>query len=73
MLQAALTNTGKLGVPACEVDLATRTIRFKGSEGCEAVTSAAEERITVLSGQIVAPKSHLTNRQRKELNRDYVF
>jgi hypothetical protein len=73
MSKLALDSTSKVEAPACEVDLASGKIRFQGCKDHGAMTSAAEGRITALSGQIVAPKSRLTNRRRKELNRERNF
>jgi hypothetical protein len=56
----------------CEVDLATKGIRFLGCEGYEAMTSAVDERIAQLTSRLDA-RSGLTNRERRALNRERNF
>jgi hypothetical protein len=53
----------------CEVDLETKEIRFLGCEDDEAMINAAEKRLALVTSQLSA-RSGLTNRERRELNRE---
>jgi len=53
----------------CEVDLTTKEIRFLGYGGDEAMINAAEKRLALVTSQLSA-RSGLTNRERRELNRE---
>ena len=59
----------KQAAPGCEVDLKTRAIRFLGCEDQEAMISAAEKRVALVTSQL-DERSGLTNRERRALNRE---
>jgi hypothetical protein len=53
----------------CEVNLETKKIRFLGCEDGEAMINAAEKRLALVTSRLSA-RSGLTNRYRRELNRE---
>jgi hypothetical protein len=57
-----------LQLPSCEVDLATKTVRFDCDDH-EAQRTAAEKRLALINGQLNA-RSGLTNQKRRMLNRE---
>ena len=59
----------KQAVPACEVNLKTRAIRFLGCEDQEAMISAAENRFALVTSQLDA-RSGLTSRERRALSNE---
>src|SRR6266480_3797385 len=55
--------------PGCEVDLRTKTIRFFGCEDQQAMISAVEKRLALVTSQLRS-RSGLTNRERRALSNE---